>query len=557
MASSARVAYFSMEIALDERFPTYSGGLGVLAGDSLRAAADLDMPIAAVTLAYRNGYFRQSLDAHGNQTETPEPWQPERELQPAGPTVVVHIAGRDVRIAAWRFEVRGVRGGIVPVYLLDTDVEGNHPDDRAITASLYGGDARYRLAQEIVLGIGGTRMLEALGAGRLATYHMNEGHSALLVLALLEHRSATSDPLAAVRELCVFTTHTPVPAGHDRFREDLLAEMLGEHAVEQLRFFGFLRDGELNMTYLALRASRFANAVAYKHGEVSRAMFPDFPIAAITNGVHPATWIAAPMARVYDRFVPEWRDDPTQLRQLLGAPAAALRAAHDETKRALFATIAERTGAVLDPAAFTLGFARRAASYKRASLLFSDIARLETIVAASGKLQIVYAGKAHPRDEAGKAEIRAVYEAKDRLGDKIDVVYLENYEWALARQLVSGVDLWLNTPRPPEEASGTSGMKAALNGVPMLSTLDGWWIEGCVEGRTGWGIVESADELYAKLGEAATRYARDPQAWAETMRYAVAINGPHFTTQRMIAQYARDAYSLPYAKPGEELEAVG
>ncbi len=546
-----------MEIALDERFPTYSGGLGMLAGDSLRAAADLDLPMVAVTLAYRDGYFRQSLDAHGNQSESAEPWQPERVLAPAGPTVSVQIAGREVHVAAWRFEVRGVRGGIVPVFLLDTDLDANHPEDRGITASLYAGDARYRLAQEIVLGVGGVKMLEALGATRLGTYHMNEGHSALLALALLERQNAASDPLAAVRELCVFTTHTPVPAGHDRFRDDLLVSMLGQHATERLRYFGFIRDGELNMTYLALRASRFANAVAFRHGEVSREMFPDFPIAAITNGVHVPTWVAAPMAAVFDDAVPEWRQDGSQLRQVMGVPAERVRSAHAESKAALIAEIAHRTNVALDPHAFTIGFARRAAAYKRPSMLFTDVERLAAIVRDCGKLQIVFGGKAHPHDEAGKAEIRAVFAAKERLGEAIEVVYLENYEWTLARALVAGVDLWLNTPRPPEEASGTSGMKAALNGVPMLSTIDGWWVEGCIEGRTGWGIADTAASLYDKLGDAAHRYAHATSAWAETMRYAIAINGPHFTTQRMIEQYARDAYSLPHARTTEELEATG
>ncbi|GAC1549874.1 MAG: hypothetical protein NVS2B17_34430 [Candidatus Velthaea sp.] len=359
---NARVAYFSMEIAMDERFPTYSGGLGVLAGDMLRSAADLGMPMAGVTLAYRSGYFRQSLDDHGNQSESPEPWAPERELTRVEPTVTVSIAGRDVQVAAWRYDVRGVDGGVVPIYLLDTELGANHPDDRGITAHLYGGDPRYRLAQEIVLGMGGVAMLEALGYDTLTTYHMNEGHSALLALALLERHARTGDPLEAVRQRCVFTTHTPVPAGHDRFGEPLVGEMLGGHQTERLRFFGFLREGELNMTYLALRASRYANAVAFRHGEVSRAMFPDFPIAAITNGVHAPTWVSAPMARLFDRYAPEWRRDTVQLRQAMGIPLDELRDAHLESKRQLFATIETRTARRFDPNVFTIGFARRAAT---------------------------------------------------------------------------------------------------------------------------------------------------------------------------------------------------
>ena len=552
---NARVAYFSMEIAMDERFPTYSGGLGVLAGDMLRSAADLAMPMVGVTLAYRNGYFRQTLDEHGNQSEAPEPWSPEHELTSVGKTVMVTIAGRPVHIAAWRYDVRGVDGAIVPIFLLDTDLGANHADDRGITAQLYGGDPRYRLTQEIVLGMGGVAMLAALGYGELTTYHMNEGHSALLALALLDRHAAASDPLEAVRQLCVFTTHTPVPAGHDRFGESLVGELLGDHEMQRLRYFGFLRDGELNMTHAALRTSRYANAVAFRHGEVSRAMFPDVHIAAITNGVHAPTWVAAPMARVFDRYTPEWRRNTVQLRQAMGIPLADLRDAHAESKRALFATIAQRTGVTFNPSVFTIGFARRAATYKRASRIFDDMERMRIIAERYGKIQIVYGGKAHPHDENGKAEIRRVHDAKAALGDAVELVYIQNYEMHVAKQIVAGVDLWLNTPRPPEEASGTSGMKAALNGVPSLSTLDGWWIEGCVHGRTGWGIERDAlHALYDHLESACALYASSHTMYADISRQAIAINGSFFNTQRMAQQYDRDAYSAP--KRAAEFEAT-
>ncbi|MFN2459491.1 MAG: alpha-glucan family phosphorylase [Candidatus Velthaea sp.] len=558
LLTDARVAYFSMEIAVDERYPTYSGGLGVLAGDMLRSAADLGVPLVGMTLAYRSGYFRQSIDESGRQLEAPEPWWPERELAPAGPVVSVRIGDRDVRVAAWRYDVVGVRGNTVPAFLLDTDLDGNHPDDRAITAHLYGGDQRYRLAQETVLGVGGVRMLAALGCHGLETYHMNEGHSALLALALLDRASSTSDPLAAVRQSCVFTTHTPVPAGHDRFNEALVTAVLGEHETERLRYFGLLHGGELNMTYVALRASRHANAVSLRHGEVSRGMFPDFAIGAITNGVHSRTWAAPALARLFDRYVPDWECDSLQLRQAMGIPLADVRAAHLEAKRALVADIQDRAGAQFDPHAFTIGFARRAATYKRASLLFEDMDRLQAIAAQAGRLQIVYGGKAHPHDEYGKAEIRRVHEAKAALGGAVDVVYLENYEMGIAKTIVAGVDLWLNTPRPPEEASGTSGMKAALNGVPSLSTLDGWWVEGCIENRTGWSIEPyGLGALYRNLETAAQLYTKAPQAYAEIMRYAIAVNGSHFSMQRMVQQYVRDVYGAASTRSGDgELERV-
>jgi len=354
----------------------------------LRSAADLGMPMAGVTLAYRAGYFRQSLDDYGNQSEAPEPWSPQRELQAAPASVSVRVGDREVRVAAWRYDVTGVRGHTVPVYLLDTDVEENHPDDRGITAHLYGGDQRYRLAQEAVLGIGGVRLLSALGYTAVETYHLNEGHSALLALALLDRASATTDPLASVRQRCVFTTHTPVPAGHDRFAEDLVVAVLGEHETERLRYFGLLHDGELNMTRLALRASRYANAVSYRHAEVSRAMFPDFSIEAITNGVHAATWVVPAMAELFDRYVPQWRSDAAQLRHAMGIPAAELAAAHQTAKRALCAEIRQQTGAAFAADVFTIGFARGAGTYKRACRRSADLERLRA-TAGGGRLQIV------------------------------------------------------------------------------------------------------------------------------------------------------------------------
>ena len=540
-----------MEIALDERFSTYSGGLGILAGDTLRSAADLGLPMVAVTLAYPNGYFRQTIDANGAQHESPDTWSPAKLLKPVVSRVHVEIEGRTVRIAAWRFDVVGVNHDIVPAYLLDTDLEENAPEDRLITATLYGGDARYRLAQEIVLGIGGGRMLEALGYRSIDTYHMNEGHAALVALELLERTpGAARESLDPVKPHCVFTTHTPMPAGHDRFDTALLASVLGPEPTQRLRRLGLIEDGTLNMTHLALRASRFVNAVAMRHGEVSRDMFPGYDIAAITNGVHAATWVAPPFARLFDRAMPQWRRDNYQLRHAVGLRVEELQAAHAEAKAALFAEIHERTGVRLAPDVLTLGFARRATAYKRADWLFHDPARLRALCAKIGRIQVVYGGKAHPHDEPGKAGIRHVHEARAALHDVLDVVYVPNYDMALAKYIISGVDVWLNNPQPPLEASGTSGMKAALNGIPSLSVLDGWWVEGCIEDRTGWAIDELRDEsIYEKIEHLAAQLASAPYAYGEIMRYAISANGSFFNTQRMVQQYARLAYT-PHPSTG-------
>ncbi len=551
-----QIAYFSMEIAVAPNIPTYSGGLGVLAGDTLRSAADTGLPLAAVTLLHRKGYFRQHLNADGMQTEEDEPWKPETLLQPLEPLAAITIQGRPVMIRAWRKDIVGTDGHIVPVIFLDTDLDPNDGWDRQLTDHLYGGDTFYRLCQETVLGIGGIEILTALGC-QPDVYHMNEGHASLLTIGLLEQQvadgnllDATPEDLEAVRSKCVFTTHTPVPAGHDRFSLDQARQVLGEERTEALEKFGCCHDGMLNMTYVALRFSRYVNGVAMQHGRVSREMFPEYSVQAITNGVHAATWIQPTLQALLDERVSSWRRDNLYLRFAIGIAPSEIRSRHLDAKRKLIDTVRERVGVTLQEGIFTIGFARRAAAYKRADMLFADPVRLGRLAEEYGGIQIVYAGKAHPHDQVGKSIIHHVIEASAKLNsDYIRIVYLENYEWDLGAILTAGADLWLNTPRRPYEASGTSGMKAAMNGVPSLSTLDGWWIEGCIEGATGWAIVESEDEaleaesLYEKLeNEILPLFYHYPDRWAEIMRMAMAINGSFFNTHRMLYQYVTNAY---------------
>ena len=588
MQTTAEIAYFSMEVALDARMPTYSGGLGVLAGDTLRTAADLGVPMVAVCLLHRRGYFRQTLGPDGEQHEAPEDWPVEQLLEPLPGQVTVAVAGRDVRLRGWRYDVRGCRGHVVPVIFLDSRLEDNDEAARTLTDQLYGGDARYRLSQEILLGVGGVRMLRLLGFGGIRRFHMNEGHAALLTLELLEeqhrgngHNGVGEQEIEKVREQCVFTTHTPVPAGHDQFPLELAAELLGRGRAPQLRdvfaidvYRQVLRSDQrfapprdaldhdlmLNMTYVALNLSRHVNGVAHSHGEISRLMFAEYSVDAITNGVHAATWIAPPMAAVLDRHVPGWQADNYSLRYALAIPLAEIAEAHAVAKRELLEHVLATTGRRLEPTRFTLGFARRATAYKRPDLLFADLERLRAIARCHGGLQVLYAGKAHPADAGGKALIRDVYAAARTLRDDgIDVVWLPDYDTALAAKLVSGVDVWLNTPLPPNEASGTSGMKAAMNGVPSLSTLDGWWIEGHLEGLTGWAIgaaspgdgddaeairARDAASLYDKLEHAVLPCFLDPgDAFLEVRRHAIALNGAFFNSQRMLQQYLQRAYA--------------
>jgi len=552
------VGYFSMEIALDNAIPTYSGGLGVLAGDTLRSAADLAVPVVAVSLLHRKGYFEQHIDQNGNQTERPVAWRPEDVLEPVDARASVQIEGRTVHIRAWKYAVRGHTGYEVPVYLLDTQLPENSEQDRTLTDYLYGGDSRYRLCQEVLLGMGGAALLRALGCPA-QLYHLNEGHSALLTLVLLDWQLDGRKPfeldesdIEEVRRRVVFTTHTPVPAGHDRFPMDIVRSVIGDEYASLLESAKCVEDGTLNMTHVVLRLSRFVNGVAMKHREVSQGMFPAYPIDAITNGVHALTWTSPPFRALFDRRIPEWSSDNLYLRYAVGIPLQEIRAAHAEAKRTMIDAVAERTGVTLDPKVFTIGFARRATPYKRADLLFSDPKRLAQIAKGVGPMQIVFGGKAHPNDSGGKDLIRRIHEAAKGIADIVTVVYVENYEMEIAGKIVAGVDLWLNNPMKPLEASGTSGMKAALNGVPSLSVLDGWWIEGHVEGVTGWSIggmdpdgdqSKDASEIYLKLERVILPlYYGLPFAYAEVMRSAIALNGSFFNTQRMVEQYVRNAY---------------
>lgn len=581
------VAYFSMEIALQNAMPSYSGGLGVLAGDTVRAAADIKLPMVAVSLLYRSGYFTQRLAEDGSQTEEPVVWRVEDFLKEESARVTVPLENRRVELRSWRYDVKGVHGFVVPVYFLDAALDSNAEQDRNLTGSLYGGDSYYRLCQEVLLGVGGVRMLRALGHTDLTRYHMNEGHAAMLTLELLgeeaEKAGRTSirgEDIEKVRSKCIFTTHTPVPAGHDRFpmeyvtrafpdqngffdlndasSADLLKRILQAEQdfpdIQQAARAG----ASLNMTYLALSLSTYVNGVAKLHGETSRKMFPQVPIEAITNGVHAGTWVSPAFAELFDRYISSWREDNYSLRSALGMPPEELWASHLIAKHDLFEAVRTKTGLTLDPDAFTVGFARRATGYKRADLILSDLDRLRQIAKNAGKFQIVYAGKAHPHDAGGKDIIRHIFTAKKALKKAVTIVFLDEYNMEVGGKITAGVDLWLNTPQFPLEASGTSGMKAALNGVPSLSILDGWWVEGHIEGVTGWSIGDSrlsagpqtavdnnadVQSLYHKLESVILPlFYKDRAKYLAVMQHAIAINGSFFNTQRMVQQYVTDAY---------------
>lgn len=556
MRSDATIAYFSMEIALRNEIPTYSGGLGILAGDTVRAAADLGLPLVGVTLASRAGYFRQEL-RDGNQHELPDPWDPSRWGSRLEAKVAVPVEGRLVWVGGWAYLLEGHMGGRIPIILLDTDLDENAPDDRRLTDHLYGGDEAYRLKQEIVLGIGGARMLQALGFS-IRQYHMNEGHAALLALELMRRRAYApehiqpGDPpydLQRVRAECCFTTHTPVDAGQDRFRYELAQRILGDF-VDLPALKRVAGDDCLNMTRLALNLSDYVNGVAKRHAETSRGLFPGYRVHAITNGVHPFTWTAPSFIQLYNRALPGWCHEPELLmRAECCISDQAIWSAHETAKRHLIDTVQARSGVELEAGVATIGFARRMTAYKRPDLLFSDLARLRKLSAGT-PLQVVLAGKAHPRDEDGKRLIKLLHEHMQALAPAVRLAYLPNYDMDTALAMVSGVDLWLNTPLPPLEASGTSGMKAAFNGVPSFSVLDGWWLEGCIEGVTGWAIGRAdavsdghAEALYGKLATTILPlYYSDRTGWIAVMKGAISRNASFFNSHRMMRRYVAEAY---------------
>jgi starch phosphorylase len=553
-----KIAYFSMEIGVRSDMPTYSGGLGVLAGDTIKSATDMKLPVVAVTNLTKKGYFRQELDVYGRQTELPDELDPYKFMTPLKERVIVHIEKREVQVGAWLYLVQSAAGGRIPIIFLDTDIEENDPQDRGITNSLYGGDTVYRLKQEIVLGIGGVRMLDELGF-EIRKFHMNEGHSSLLTLELLKRYKKDIEEVwderlvwdvEKVRSLCVFTTHTPVAAGHDKYAYDIVERVVEEviplNAVKE-----FAGRENLNLTLLALNLSNYINGVAKKHGEVSKGMFPGYEINAITNGVHSFTWTCDSFKRLFDKYLPGWANEPEIFVRVGRIPDDEIWSAHMEAKRILIDHVNRETQVGMNYDTLTIGFARRATAYKRADLLFTDIDRLARI--GEGRLQIVYAGKAHPHDEPGKQLIQRIFEIKDRLKDKIKIVFLKNYNMELALKLVSGVDVWLNTPLRPLEASGTSGMKATHNGVPNFSVLDGWWIEGHIEGYTGWAIGPSpdvpadpardADDLYYKLESALIpAYYNDKHLWIRIMQNAIGKNAYYFNSHRMMRRYVTEAY---------------
>jgi len=545
-----KIAYFSMEIGLTSQIPTYAGGLGTLAGDAIRSSADLKLPLVAVTLISKYNYFTQKLDSTGRQTEQPNVWNPEKLLTLLPNEVSLEIEGRTVKVHAWLYICQSITGGAVPVLFLDTDFDANTQADREISFYLYGGDEQYRLKQEAVLGFGGVRMLEALGF-QIRKYHMNEGHSSFLAVELMHKHNQDAEK---VKELCIFTTHTPVEAGHDRFNYELINNILPTIDFTLLKKYG--GQERLNMTRLALNLSNYINGVAKRHQEISRKMFTGYEIHAITNGVHSYTWTGEHYRKLFDKYLPGWAIEPELLAKVDLIPDGEIWNAHQQQKQTLLDFTNQTSNTNLDPEIFTLGFARRATEYKRATLLFTNLDRLRTIN-KTNKFQAIFAGKAHPRDEGGKHLIEQIYSYAQQLKIDLNIAYIENYDMDIAAKMIGGVDVWLNTPLRPMEASGTSGMKAAHNGVMNFSVLDGWWIEGWIENLTGWAIgphpketiddsacfTKEIEDLYNKLEYIILpTFYNQRDDWIQLMKNSIGKIAYYFNSHRMMRRYVTDAY---------------
>jgi starch phosphorylase len=538
------IAYFTAEIGLWSELHTYSGGLGVLAGDHVKSAADAALPLVGMSLLYREGYGRQHLNEHGEQSESYAPIDPNDHLVNTGKTIQLPLDGDTLYATVWKTNVVGVTGHVVPVYFLDTGHPNNSTAFVGLGARLYGGDDNTRVRQEYLLGVGGLQALQELGHD-IEGMHLNEGHCTFAMLEML--RQGWSRESLAQRTL--FTTHTPVPAGHDRFEWDLVRTVIGdllpEDAEELVMSAGDPEEGRrCSMSHLAVALATSVNAVSNLNAKVASGMFANAHIAPITNGVHHITWTSPSMQGLFDEHLPGWKEDPSQLGYAGSLPDEALLHARSTNRRILRDLVRASTGVELHEDRLTIGFARRFATYKRANLVFRDLERLRNI--GAHRIQFVFSGKAHPKDEGGKQLIRDIFASAEEVADDIPVAFIENYDMATGLAMTSGVDIWLNNPIRPLEASGTSGMKAAMNGVPNCSILDGWWPEACEHGVNGWGIGSAEDDrdderdaanIYRVLEqEVLPLWDEGPARWAKLMRSSIATSA-RFTGARMMADY--------------------
>jgi len=549
MSKDIQIAYFTMEIGMSNAIPTYAGGLGILAADLMRSCADLKTPVACMTMCWKHGYTHQDVDANGKQSYSDIHWHPEKELSKLGTTIDVSIEGRTVKVGAWMYPLKSGKH-TVPVYFLDTDLPENSQEDRDITKYLYGGTLATRVKQEVVLGIGGVRMLRALGHTDIGHFHLNEGHSAFLTLELLKENNFDDKE---VRKRCAFTTHTPIAAGHDVFPYDLAWNIVGNMLPWHIKKVA--GDEMLSMTLLAMNESSYTCGVSRIHGKVAADMLGNGNIDYITNGIHHPTWASSPIRKMLDTYVPNWKEEPDQLKKVLSLPNEELWKAHQQNKKKLCEEVRKRTGQDFSENILTIVAARRIVPYKQTELLYANMDRLVSV--ANGKLQIVHSGNSHPNDSFSQEIVQHLSKRSKEYAGKISIAYLPNHSPDSAKILTAGADIWLNTPERLKEASGTSGMKAAMNGGINLSVLDGWWAEAyAMDPESGWrigpemghgGIEEmvkqDAEDLYTQLEFEIipSYYADSKDGWIDRMKRSMALLS-YFNTHRCILEYREKAW---------------
>lgn len=557
------VAYFSMEVAIRSDMSTYSGGLGVLAGDTLKTIADFKYSALGITLLHEKGYVGQSLDLAGKQVSHCEMWNKEEYLTKLPFTINVPLSDHNVSCAVWQYDIVGQFGSVVPVYFLDSNVPDNTEYDRTLTSNLYGGDSFYRLCQEQILGIGGLALLEKLkfNSQKVRIYHLNEGHASFVGLSLYNQVkndfSTHNEVMDYIGSKLAFTTHTPVAAGHDRFLLEDVKRVLPVDLFEEIPKESKV-EGKLCMTRLSLHFSGVVTGVAKTHEKVTEKMFPKYDVIPVTNGAYHMEWTHPNFKKLYDEYIPEWSYDPSTFRKAISIPDDKIWNVHIQIKKDLIEYVNKFSVNEFSDDVCTLGYARRFTSYKRPALILADLDRLEEMISTVGCLQIIFAGEAHPKDQKGIELIRTIFQKTQEHKGKIKMVFLEDYNMDMATKLVAGVDIWLNTPLQKYEASGTSGMKAAFNAIPHLSVLDGWWPEGWIEGITGWSIGTNMNEarldnqsswdlevtdLYDKLAnKILPLYYQDRLGFIKIMKHAVALNGSYFNTYRMMNEYTAKVY---------------
>ncbi len=534
------VAYLSMEIALENNIKTYAGGLGVLAGDILKSAANKKFPMVGITLLNRYGYFKQKISDSGKQSELIDRNYDFSLLKKLNIQTEIKIGSESVKVGVWQYLIKGGKEFEIPIYFLDTNIPGNKTKYKHLTDKLYGGDLELRLQQEIVLGRGGVRMIEALGFHGIKKYHLNEGHGAFTAIELFNNNKEPKleDRIEQTKQKCVFTTHTPIQTIFDEFPIELLIKNQNDFPLD---INGLIKNNKINTLDLAMYFSSYVNGVSLSHQKFLKDVFPQHKIDSITNGVNSTFWTAPEFKKIYDEFIPDWEANPGLLKKADKITDEKIWEAHQKAKNRLLLYIKSEEKVDWSDKVLTICFARRFTQYKQPLLLFSDINRLLEILENKGRVQIILAGKAHFRDTNGQELIKRLYSIKKQY-PQLNIVFLKNYNLDLAKLLVAGSDLWLNNPQIPQEACGTSGMKAAHNGVPQISTLDGWWPEGYKKNKTGWAI-NNANDLYDTLKkDILPLYYGNQKKWISIMKNAISLNASYFNSDRALGQYINEAY---------------